>query len=264
MLPQILIALAIVGGIGLIAAILLAISSYFFNVPEDETVIKVRACLPGANCGACGYAGCDEYAKAVVKDNAKTNLCIPGADSVAAEVAEIMGVSAEDVIEMVAVVSCTGNCEATQNKALYQGVNTCKAASMIYGGPASCVYGCLGCGDCANVCPYNAICVKDGLAYINRNLCLGCGLCVKQCPKGIIKLVPTTVKTLVLCSNKEKGAVARKNCKNACIGCKKCELVCPEEAIRIENNLSYIDYDKCTRCGKCAENCPTGCIKCAD
>ncbi len=246
--------------IGLIAAVLLALAAHFLSVPEDETVKKVRECLPNVNCGACGYTGCDEYAKAVANDGAKTNLCIPGSDSVAANIAEIMGVEAQDVIEMIAFVGCNGNNEATTKNNNYNGVNTCSAASMIYGGPNTCKYGCVGCGDCAVDCPVSAICLKDGIAHVNPHICIGCGLCVKKCPKDIIKLIPQTAKVAVMCNSNEKGGTARKKCKNACIGCKKCELNCPSDAIKVTDNLAVIDYSKCTNCGKCAEVCPTKCI----
>ncbi len=263
MLVNVLMALLVVAGIGLILGVVLAIASKFFAVPEDETVAKIRECLPGANCGACGYAGCDEYAKAVA-DGAKTNLCIPGADAVAADIAGIMGVEAEDVIEAEAFVKCNGNCNATCNQFEYEGIDTCEASSMFYGGPNACKYGCIGCGDCANVCPVDAICIYDGIAHIDTRICTGCGLCAKTCPKNVIEILPQYSKSVVLCNNKEKGAAARKKCENACIACGKCERVCPEGAIKVENNLAKIEYDKCTGCGLCVENCPTHCLKTVD
>lgn len=258
---EILIALLVVAAVGLIAGVLLTVASHFLRVEEDERAVMLRACLPGANCGACGYAGCDEYANALVGGGVKTNLCIPGAVATAEKLAEILDICAEDVAEQVAVVHCNGTCEATSKKAIYDGMNSCRAASLLYGGPDACSYGCLGCGDCAAVCPVEAICMKDGIARIDRRTCIGCGLCVKTCPKGIISLVPAVSKTAVLCSNKDKGAVARKVCTNACIGCKKCEKNCPENAITVVNNLAVIDYAKCTGCGVCIEGCPTGCLK---
>ena len=260
-MTEIILGFAVVGAIGLVAGILLSISSKAFYVEVDERVSKIRECLPGANCGACGFAGCDEYAKALVENNAKTNLCTPGADAVAAQICGILGVEATDVIEMKAVVHCNGNCEATSKDFDYKGIPTCSAASMVFGGPNACKYGCLGCGDCANVCPVNAICIKDGIAHIDSRVCIGCGLCAKTCPKDIISMVPQMATVEVLCSSKDKGAVARKKCKNACIGCKKCELNCPAQAIKVENNIAVIDYTKCTDCGLCVENCPTKCIK---
>lgn len=259
-MTDILIAIIVVTAIGLVAGVVLALASHFMQVQEDETEVKVREALPGVNCGACGYAGCDDYAKAIVKNGAKTNLCIPGADAVSQEISNILGIEFVDVEEMVAFVHCNGNLDATGPKALYDGQMTCRAANLLYAGPGKCSFSCLGCGDCARACPTNAICIKDGVARVNSNICIGCGLCVRDCPKGIISLIPQTAKIAVMCSNKDKGAVAMKACKNACIACGKCEKACPNGAIKVENNLSIIDYKLCTACGACVEVCPTKCI----
>jgi Na+-translocating ferredoxin:NAD+ oxidoreductase RNF subunit RnfB len=258
---DILIAFGVVAGVALILGVLLALISRFFAVEEDETVKAVRACLPGVNCGACGYKGCDDYAAAVADGSAKPNLCVPGAEVTAAELGALLGVEVEAPKDVVAYVHCNGHCEATSKKASYDGVSTCRAASMLYGGPDACRFGCIGLGDCAAACPAGAICLMDGVAHVDTSLCLGCGLCVTVCPKHIISTVPQETEAVVACSNTDKGADARKACKNACIGCKKCEKVCPSGAIVIENNLARIDYEKCTGCGTCDDVCPTGCMK---
>ena len=258
----ILIAFLVVFAIALVLGVLLALISHFFAVPEDPTKEKVRACLPGINCGACGYKGCDDYAAAIADGSCKKpNLCIPGAQAVADEIGAIIGVEAEPFDDVVAFVACNGHCGATQNKAEYQGVQTCEAASMLFGGPGACSYGCLGLGDCAKVCPANAICTIDGIARVDTSRCLGCGVCAKACPKGMIHMLPQNAAVAVMCNNKNKGVDARKACQNACIACKKCEKVCPHGAITVVDNLAVIDYDKCSGCGACAEACPTGCLK---
>ena len=262
---DILIAIVIVAGIGLVCAIMLVLASKFFAVREDKKFIAIRECLPGANCGACGYAGCDSYAKALSKDDSvKTNLCTPGADAVAKQIADILGKEAEDVIEQVAVIHCYGDCSHTVNKMDYFGINNCDAAKTLYGGKGKCGFGCMGFGDCVKSCPQNAICMQNGIAHVNPRLCIGCGICTRICPQGLIALISDEENILVTCSNKERGAIARSKCSNACIGCKKCEKNCPSGAIKVVDNLAHVDYSLCTKCGLCAENCPVGCILISD
>ncbi len=260
-MKEILIAAGIVTAIGAVCAIILVLASKFFAVDEDETVKKIRECLPGANCGACGYAGCDGYAAALAENGGvKTNLCVPGADATARQIADILGVEFEDVVEKVAVIHCLGDCNHTSNKMDYVGIESCEAAKLMYGGRGKCVFGCIGFGDCAKVCPNDAICIENGIAHIDRRKCVGCGLCAKACPRGLIEIVDDVEKVFVTCNNSEKGAAVRVKCTNGCIGCKKCEKNCPEGAITVENNLAKIDYSKCSKCAKCAEGCPVGCI----
>lgn len=248
--------------IALIAGILLLVFSKLFAVEKNPLEQKIRECLPGVNCGACGYKGCDDYAAALAEGgNVKPTLCIPGDQKVANELCEILGVEAEAVKDVVAFVACNGHCEATSKVAEYDGVHTCRAASMLYGGTSSCRFGCLGLGDCAVVCPADAICLEDGIAHVITSRCIGCGLCSKTCPKQIISMLPQETETVVMCSNRQKGADAMKACKNACIGCKKCEKACPEGAIKVTDNLAVIDYNICKNCGECVQVCPTGCLK---
>lgn len=261
----ILIAAIVVAAIGAVCAVVLVVASKFFSVEENETEKKIRECLPGANCGACGYAGCDGYAKALAEGGeAKANLCIPGADAAARQISEILGVEFEDVVEQVAVIHCYGDCEHTANKMDYAGIQSCEAAKLMYGGQGKCVYGCIGFGDCAAVCPQGAICIENGIAHINTRKCIGCGLCAKACPRGLITVMADVERVLVTCNNTEKGAVVRNKCSNGCIGCKKCEKNCESGAISVVDNLARIDYSKCTSCLKCAENCPVGCILISD
>lgn len=247
-------------GLGLLAGVLLSIASALFVVKTDEKAEKVRAALPGINCGACGYAGCDAYAKKVAHGGAKTNLCVPGGDAVAKEISEILGVEYEDVEEQMAFVRCNGKPDATSDRYEYAGTKTCEACNTFYSGKGLCDYGCLGFGDCVSECKYDAIHVIDGVAVVDRELCVGCGMCAKKCPKGLIEIVPLTTKVHVACANCENGRETRKVCANGCIACRKCEKTCPHDAIHVDDNLARIDYTKCTSCGACVEVCPVGCI----
>ncbi len=261
MFIDILIPVLILLGIAVICAILLTVSSVFFGVEENEKTAAVRDCLPGANCGACGYSGCDGYAKALGEGKTdKTNLCIPGGDNAAKAIAEVLGTEAGEVIEKVAYVACNGSCGAVEKKYDYQGHKTCHTANMAYRGDKFCNFACLGYGDCARVCPRDAIVFKDGVAKVDPRKCIGCGMCVRECPNGLIHLISDTSRVIVECSNTDKGANTRKYCSNGCIGCMKCEKSCPNGAIKVVNNLAVIDYSLCTGCGTCAETCPVHCI----
>lgn len=261
MLIDVLTALAVVASIGLLFGILLALFVHFFGVEENEKTKQIRDALPGINCGACGFKGCNDYAEALSAGKAKPNLCIPGAENTAKALASILGVEMEAPKDMIALVHCNGTCDVTTENVIYEGIASCKASTMVYGGPKSCSYGCLGCGDCASVCVSDAICLADGIARIDTSRCVGCGMCIKACPKGIISMIPQEATAVVYCSNKSKGAEARKACKRACIACKKCEKTCPHGAITVVDNCAVIDYTKCTGCALCTEVCPTGCLQ---
>ena len=246
--------------IGAVCSLLLVLTDKYFGVKADDRVSSIRCYLPGANCGACGYTGCDSYAEAVARGEALANLCIPGGKDTAKCIADIIGGEAGDVTERIAFVHCGGTKEASEADAEFIGPSTCHAKNLVCGGDRACKSSCLGCGDCALVCPTDAISVKDGIARVSRVLCIGCGKCRDECPKGIISLVPKNTRVAIACSSHEKGAVVRKKCKNGCIGCKKCENTCKWGAVRVIDNLAVIDYDKCTGCGECVLVCPMGCI----
>lgn len=261
----ILTAVGVVAAIGVVCAVILILASRYMRVDSNEKEKAIRDVLPGANCGACGYTGCDGYAKALANgDTDKTNLCVPGADAVSRAIANVTGLEAGDVVEKVATVKCLGDCNMTSDKSEYAGIKTCSAARMLYGGKGACIYGCIGFGDCAAACPSGAICIENGIAHVNTKLCTGCGLCIGACPQHIIHLMDDVDKVLVTCSNNEKGSEVRGKCKHGCIGCGKCAKGCTVGAVEIVNNLAVIDYDKCINCGKCAENCPVGCIMVSD
>ena len=249
----------IVGGIGLVLGIILSLASKFFAVPNDERTEKIRECLPGVNCGACGYSGCDGFAEALAKGEVKPNLCIPGGDVTAAELSKILGVEVI-VIKKTATVHCKHGLDKAASQFAYSGVASCSAANLMYNGFLSCKYGCLGLGDCITACDFGALSLEDGNVKVNKDKCIGCGKCASACPKHLITIDSADTPYYTACSNKTKGAAARKECSAACIACKKCEKVCPNSAVSVIGNLAVIDSEKCTGCGECERNCPTKCI----
>ena len=250
---EILIAVVILGLTGLAMGLFLAFASKKFEVKVDERVSAITGCLPGANCGGCGFPGCGGYADAVVNKGAKPNMCAPGGKAVADKICDIMGMTAEasDGPKIVARVLCQGKHENAVEKYNFRGeIKTCAAMNIYAAGEKSCAYACLGKGDCVKVCPVGAISIVDGIAHIDEDKCVSCGACSKACPKLVIAMLPQPQKVNVLCSSKDKGADARKNCKTACIGCGMCAKACPVGAITVETillklillNVFNVDY----------------------
>lgn len=266
----ILLAIVILGAIALASALVLYVASRRFAVKVDERIDRVAEVLPQANCGGCGFPGCSAFAEACVKaadgGSLEGRLCPVGGQPVMDKVAGILGMQAGAAVARVAVVRCNGTCEARPRVAEFDGVQSCRVQQMTGRGETGCVYGCLGCGDCVAACRFGAIRMNPatGLPEVDEDKCTACGACVKACPRSIIELRPKGPKgrrMVVLCNSKDKGAVARKACANACIGCGKCVKVCDKfVAITLENNLAYIDPEKCKLCRKCEEACPTGAI----
>ncbi|MDH6304565.1 electron transport complex protein RnfB [Parabacteroides sp. PF5-5] len=263
---MILIAIISLGGIGVVGAVLLYAASKKFEVYEDPRIAQVQDVLPAANCGGCGYPGCSGFAAACVKAESLDSLFCPvGGADVMNNVASILGKEASTSDPMVAVVRCNGTCEARPRTNQYDGAKNCAIAASLYGGETGCSYGCFGYGDCVSACTFDAIHINPEtlLPEVIDDKCTACGACVKACPKNIIELRkkgPKSRRIFVSCINKDKGGIAKKACDNACIGCSKCQKECPFEAITIENNLAYIDYQKCRLCRKCVPVCPTNAI----
>lgn len=261
------ISVIILGAIGCIAAVILYIVAQKFKVEEDARIDQIVEVLPGANCGGCGYPGCRGFSEACVKsDTLEGKLCPVGGQPVMQKVAAILGMEAGEVTPKVAVVRCNGTCSNRKKTNTYDGARNCRIASSHYSGDTGCGFGCFGFGDCQAVCPANAIVIDEDkdIAEIMEDKCVGCGACVKACPRSIIELRnkgPKGKRVYVGCVNKDKGAVAKKACNAACIGCGKCAKTCPFEAITVQNNVAYIDFNKCKMCRKCVTECPTGAIK---
>lgn len=258
-----LVSVILIAGLGLIFGAFLGYAAKKFGIEKDERIEKIIEVLPGANCGSCGYAGCADFADKVVKGVAKPNLCTPGGESVSIAIAELLGVQEIEIRDtMVARVRCQGNHFKTIKKyELDTVLKSCAEARLFFHGDKSCIYGCLGYGDCVRHCPFDAIKITEqGIAVVDENKCVGCGKCVRTCPKQIIKLQNSEKRYTVLCNSKEHALHAKAGCDIACIACGKCLEVCPASAITLENNLAVIDYEKCTGCGLCALKCPTDAI----
>lgn len=250
----------IFSGIGLVSGILLSVASKAFEVKIDERIEQVNDALPQINCGACGYAGCADYASAVVEKDESMALCKPGGNDTVIRISNILGKDAVNMVAEVAVLHCGGDCNATTKKFIFYGVQSCVAAKRFYNGDGVCSYGCLGLGDCVAVCEYDAISIVNGIACIDKSSCISCGKCVTACPNFLISLRPVTKHIDVACSSKDNGKTTKSNCKLGCIGCKICERKCLSNAIKVVDFCAVIDYEKCTVCGICYEACPTGAI----
>ena len=242
--------------IGILVGAGLVFTGKKFYVEVDEKEAAVRKCLPGNNCGACGFAGCDAMAAAIAKGDAPVNGCPVGGTPVAEQIGEIMGISAEAVDRKVAFVKCKGSCVVTHNQGNYIGIQDCRSAMLGGINVTDCDYGCLGFGSCVSVCPQHAIRIVDGVAVVDEDKCVACGLCVKTCPKHLIELVPEKSHVRVQCSNKDKGPKVKQVCQAGCIGCSLCVRQCEFDAVHVDGNLASINYENCTQCGKCAAKCP--------
>lgn len=251
----------IVAGVGALSGLLLSAAAKYMAVPTDERVGEVRESLPGANCGACGFAGCDEYAKQLVQESAPTNLCTPGGQEVSRRLSELLGKEFASVQAKTAVVRCAGSCASTEYIMDYRGPQSCEACNYLYQGRGSCSHACLGFGDCVMVCQYGAIALRDGVAVVDKAKCTGCGMCARRCPNDLIVMGPADSEVYVACSSTDKGAFVRKVCTAGCIGCRRCEKVCAYGAVVITGNLASIDPEQCTGCGECVKVCPTGVIR---
>ncbi|MDO3378155.1 RnfABCDGE type electron transport complex subunit B [Geoalkalibacter halelectricus] len=249
------------GGIGLIAAIILGLAAKKFAVEVDPRELALLDALPGANCGACGYPGCSGFARALAEGRADPADCTPGGKETVAEIARILGVAATSPEPRIAVVLCQGDRNRAADKYRYLGIEDCNAAQKLAEGPKQCPGGCLGLGSCRRVCPFGAIEITPaGLAVISRELCTGCTKCVAVCPREVIRMTPAAAEVHVLCNSHDKGAVVRKYCSIGCIACHICHKAAPQAYV-IEDFLARVDYAQGAAAAAAVDKCPTKCIR---
>lgn len=257
---KILIPAGILFGLSVLFAAVLSFLAKRFTITRDPKIDEVADLLSGANCGGCGYAGCDAYAVALVEGKTDLTFCSATSKEDKDKIAKLIG-SSNTAEETIFVVACNGG-KACKDKYTYMGYGDCRSMELLASGSKACPVGCMGMASCVKVCAYNAAIIDNdkGHADIIQDNCTKCGLCAKACPKGLIVKVPAAAKVYVACSSHEKGREVRSVCKGGCIACGICAKNCPESAITIIDNLAVIDYSKCTGCGICADKCPSKCI----
>lgn len=246
----------ILGTLGIIFAAFLTYFNMKFKVEEDPLAASIYELMPKANCGACGLAGCSVFAELLAERKASPEKCVMLSDEDLSSICSLLGVESKNRARETARVQCFGG-HNSKKKFEYNGIKSCSALNALFGTNLECRYGCLGFGDCAEVCPVNAIKIgANGLPLIDEKTCTGCGKCVEACPVNIIKLIPEEKSVYIACSSCDRGPAVIKACKAGCIGCGKCVKVCPQNAISMKDNLAVIDYEKCDSCGACAASCP--------
>lgn len=260
-------AIICITSIGMIFGLILSVAKIKLRVEKDPRFEGLLELLPGANCGACGQAGCSGYALKIIEGGGvPIDLCPIVSSDKCEKIGALMGCSAEVKRPRKARIHCQGGYDDVVNSFIYDGPASCIAAVQIMGGFKACQYGCLGLGDCEKSCPFDAISIGvNGIPLIDWDRCTGCGRCIEACPRDIISLVDADFFVHVLCRNKEKAPLMKKLCSVGCIGCKRCIKACKEvfashpeieTAIEVVDFLAIIDYEKCINCGKCAEVCP--------
>lgn len=262
-MTQILIGAGVLGILGLVFGLLLTLANKVFEIPSDPKRDEIRNALPGANCGGCGFAGCDALADAIAAGTAPISACPVGGSPVADAISEIMGVEkTPDQVRNIATVVCQGSLDHCKTKFPYHGIQDCVAATLVNDGNRACKYACLGLGTCVRACPFDAIHIDEHtkIAKVDPDKCQSCGTCVNVCPKHVLSLQPMTVPVRLLCSAAEEGVLVSDNCKIGCVGCEICQKECKFGAITMKNHLPVFDMNKCVGCMMCAEVCPTGAI----
>ncbi len=258
---NILAAILVLGVLGAVFGLVLAVASKVFEVKKDPREEQILSHLAGANCGGCGYPGCGGCAAAMLAGDAPVTACAPAGPENAAAIAAILGQEAPSGERQVAFVRCNGGVNAVK-RFDYVGVQDCISATKVAGGPLDCAFGCLGFGSCVKACQFGAMSIgPSGAAVVDPDKCTNCGACMSACPRHLIASVPASAKKVhVACANKDKGKAAMSVCSSSCIGCGLCEKECKKDAIHVENGVAVVDYDKCIGCKMCTKVCPRDAI----
>jgi len=253
--------LVLMGSIGLFFGIGLALAAHKFAVEVNPKVEAVLEILPGANCGACAFAGCESYAEAVVNDpKVEPNLCTPGMMPIAEEVARITQKEVEMIEGATAVVACARSERHNYEKYQYFGYKNCAGANLAFAGPVDCNSGCIGFGDCVEACLFHAMKIVDDFPVVDPVACVGCGLCVSACPKDLIQIIPKKAPVIVTCACKDKSKETMSICSLGCLHCIACIEACPAKAIHLDDGTLVIDHQKCIEHGpSCNEACLNAC-----
>lgn len=253
-------AILVLGILGGIFGLVLAVASIVFAVKTDPRLPEIVEALPGANCGGCGFAGCSDCASHILEGTAPVNACPVGGAASAEKIAKIMGVEAGETEKMVAFVKCNGGTNA-KKRYEYRGIKNCTAATKVAAGPLDCAFGCLGFGSCVEACQFDAMHIgPNGSAMVDPEKCTNCMACASACPRKLIDSVPYAKKVRVACNNKDKGKAAMSVCTKSCIGCGLCEKECKKDAIHVVNGVAVVDYSKCVGCKLCTKVCPRDAI----
>jgi len=263
MLETALTSAAVMGAFGILFAIGLSYAAGKFKVDSDPRVELLASLLPGANCGGCGFSGCQGYAEALVTGQASLSGCNVCGNDALEQMSQLLGQEVpEKTGRQVARIKCRGDYQLARWVARYEGVQDCRAASLVGTSPKGCQEGCLGLGSCVKACSFQAIHMgADHLPVVDEDSCTGCGSCAKACPRGVVAMVSAESTVVVRCTSHDRGRAVRENCQAGCIACKACEKVCQEGAIQVVEGLAIIDAKKCIGCGLCVAKCPSKCIE---
>jgi len=253
---EILIPVITLGVLGFIFGVGLSIASKKLAVKIDPRLEKIHGLLPGANCGACGGAGCFGFAESLLSGKLSPDACKVADEKNKEEIARILGQKIEKKIKKIAVLHCSAG-KKVKNKYIYTGIKDCVAANALMRGPKACPFGCIGFGTCVAACPFGALSMSsEGLPVVDSSKCKACNKCVAACPKKLFTLTAVNTPVFVGCSSHDSGKDTKTACPVGCIACRLCEKACKFDAIHVTDNVAVIDYQKCTSCKECVKVCP--------